>query len=213
MFNDIFGGAAAGSAGLVEGRGGQRVARGYDLETEVERLAQRGADRCTREVEFTRLDVCDTCTGTGAKPGTTPETCSTCGGHGKVQQAGLGGMFRMVTACPRAADRVDRQGEVPRLCAGKGRRARSGTERQDPRGHPRGAGVRVQGEGEPPARSNQARRARASGATCTSSCGRRPRAVRTRGRSPAPWRCRWRLRKATLGAEVEVPTLEGRGTR
>jgi molecular chaperone DnaJ len=102
MFNDIFGGG--GGAGFGGGqRRGQRVARGYDLETEVEITLNDVLDGCTRDVEFTRLDVCDTCTGSGAKPGTTPETCDTCGGHGKVQQAGLGGMFRMVTACPRAA--------------------------------------------------------------------------------------------------------------
>jgi len=53
-----------------------------------------------KEIEFTRQDTCDTCSGTGGKPGTEPTACVTCGGAGQVQQAGLGGMFRMVSTCP-----------------------------------------------------------------------------------------------------------------
>ena len=83
MFNDIFGG------GMGRGRGGRRVARGYDLETEVTIDLSDVLNGAERDVEFKRLDVCNTCTGTGAKPGSTPETCQTCAGQGKVQQAGL----------------------------------------------------------------------------------------------------------------------------
>ncbi|HLP84661.1 MAG TPA: DnaJ domain-containing protein, partial [Phycisphaerales bacterium] len=84
MFNDIF-----------EGMGGQRgggrrgPVRGYDLETEVEITLDDVAKGCERDVEFTRLEVCKKCTGTGAKPGSKPIKCQTCGGQGRVQQAGL----------------------------------------------------------------------------------------------------------------------------
>jgi molecular chaperone DnaJ len=106
---------------------------------------------CEREVEFTRLDVCATCSGSGAKPGTTPETCKTCAGQGKVQQAGLGGMFRMVTACPACRGRGTIVKEMCPDCRGKGRqpKKRSLSVRIPP-GISDGQAVRIGGEGEPP---------------------------------------------------------------
>src|SRR5262249_38972620 len=106
---------------------------------------------CERTVEFTRMDVCEKCSGTGAKPGSKPVRCQTCGGHGKVQQAGLGGMFRMVTTCPACG----RRGQIVReFCdrgRGKGRvpKKRSLSVRVPP-GISDGQAIRVRGEGEPP---------------------------------------------------------------
>ncbi len=152
MFNDIFGGGGGGGFG-ARSAAGPRVARGYDLETEVVLDLKDVLVGTTRDVEFTRLDVCDTCTGTGAKPGTKPDQCPTCGGHGKVQQAGLGGMFRMVTACPacRGAGTIIRD-KCP-TCTGRGRvpRKRRLTVKL-PAGIADGQAVRVGGEGEPPPR-------------------------------------------------------------
>ncbi|MEM0983162.1 MAG: molecular chaperone DnaJ [Planctomycetota bacterium] len=153
MFNDIFGGQGGGG-GFGGQRGGrQRVARGYDLETEVMVTLDDVLTGCERDVEFTRLDVCGTCAGSGAKPGTTPETCTTCGGQGKVQQAGLGGMFRMVTACPACSGSGKIVKDKCETCRGKGRepKKRSLTVKIPP-GIQRGQVVRVQGEGEPPPR-------------------------------------------------------------
>ena len=154
MFNDIFGGGGGGGGPFGgQGRGGrQRVARGFDLETEVGIELKDVLTGCSRDVEFTRLDVCDTCTGTGAKPGSTPETCATCAGQGKVQQAGLGGMFRMVTACPHCRGRGTVIKDKCGTCHGKGRvpKDRKLTVKI-PAGIHHGQAVRVQGEGEPPA--------------------------------------------------------------
>ncbi|MFG0304712.1 MAG: molecular chaperone DnaJ [Phycisphaerales bacterium JB040] len=153
MFNDIFGGGGNGGPFGGQGRGGrQRVARGFDLETEVGIELKDVLSGCSRDVEFTRLDVCETCTGTGAKPGSTPETCSTCAGQGKVQQAGLGGMFRMVTACPHCRGRGTIVKDKCGSCSGKGRipKDRKLTVKI-PAGIHDGQAVRVQGEGEPPA--------------------------------------------------------------
>ncbi|MEO1007643.1 MAG: molecular chaperone DnaJ [Planctomycetota bacterium] len=149
MFSDIFGGGGFGGFGQQRGR--QRVARGYDLETEVEMSLKDVLTGVERDVEFTRLDVCDTCTGSGAKPGTEPATCPTCEGQGKVQQQGLGGMFRMVTACPSCRGRGTIIKEHCEACKGKGRvpRKRSLSVRIPPGIHD-GQAVRVQGEGEPP---------------------------------------------------------------
>ncbi|MCL4742474.1 MAG: molecular chaperone DnaJ [Phycisphaerales bacterium] len=149
MFEDIFGGGGGG--GFGRSASGRRVARGYDLETEVTLTLDDVLHGCEREVEFTRLDVCDACTGTGAKPGTSPESCPTCGGQGKVQQTGLGGMFRMVTACPTCRGRGTVIREQCDACRGRGRVSRKRRINvKVPAGVSEGQAVRVQGEGEPP---------------------------------------------------------------
>lgn len=150
MFEDIFAGAGGGGFGGGRARG-RGAARGYDLETEVELTLEDVAAGCERDVEFTRLDVCDACAGSGAKRGTKPVPCPTCGGHGRVQQAGLGGMFRMVTTCPACAGRGKVIREVCETCRGKGRvpRKRKLAVKVPP-GIAEGQAVRVQGEGEPP---------------------------------------------------------------
>jgi molecular chaperone DnaJ len=148
MFNDILGGSRSGFGG---GRGRQREVRGYDLETDVEITLEDTLTGTEREVEFDRLDVCETCSGSGAEPGSSPETCTTCQGQGKVAQQGLGGMFRMVSACPTCNGR----GSVIKVkcddCHGRGRVAIHRKLRvKIPAGIHNGQAVRVGGEGEPP---------------------------------------------------------------
>jgi molecular chaperone DnaJ len=150
MFDDIFGGAfGMGRGARPRARGG--VPRGYDLETEVELTLDDVLHGAEREVDFKRLDVCQRCNGSGAKPGSDPATCSTCGGSGQVVQQGLGGMFRMVTTCPdcrgRGAIIVDRCAD----CRGRGRvPVKRRLTVKIPPGVQHGQAVRVQGEGEPP---------------------------------------------------------------
>jgi molecular chaperone DnaJ len=146
MFNDIFGGQAGGG-----GRRQRGPARGYDLETEVEISLREVLDGCDREIPFKRAEVCGICKGSGAKPGTKPAECATCGGQGQVAQQGFGGMFRMVTTCPACQGRrtvvKDKCGE----CKGAGRTpVQRKLSVKIPRGISDGQVVRVAGEGEPP---------------------------------------------------------------
>ncbi|MEX0886216.1 MAG: molecular chaperone DnaJ [Phycisphaeraceae bacterium] len=149
MFEDIFGGAfAGGGGGRSRARG--RGRRGYDLETQVEISLEDVYKGAEREVEFTRQDVCETCDGSGAKPGSEPVTCVTCAGTGQVAQSGFGGMFRMVTTCPACGG----QGQVHRdkcsACKGSGRQPqhRKLTVKIPPGIHD-GQAIRVPAEGEP----------------------------------------------------------------
>ena len=147
MFNDIFGGGGGGGRGRTR-RG---PVRGYDLETQIEIELEEVLEGTTREVEFRRLDVCDTCEGNGAKPGTRPVKCPTCEGVGKVEQAGLGGMFRMVVACPNCRGRGEVVTDHCSDCRGAGRISVKRTlEVRVPAGISHGQAIRVQGEGEPP---------------------------------------------------------------
>lgn len=146
MFDDIFGGNFGGG----RSRGRQAV-RGYDLETEVILTLEEVLKGTKTEVIFSRVDVCDICEGTGARPGSTPETCKTCGGGGQVEQAGLGGMFRMVTNCPTCRGRGTIVTDTCDDCRGQGRVS---IERRlsvrVPAGIHDGQAVRLTGEGEPP---------------------------------------------------------------
>jgi molecular chaperone DnaJ len=148
MFNDIFSGG--GARGRTRQRGG--VPRGYDLEYEVEITLEEVLAGASRDLDFKALDVCQRCSGSGAKEGSEPSTCSTCKGRGQVEQAGLGGMFRMVTACPHCQGRGRVILEKCVDCRGGGRVP---VKRQllvkIPPGVQSGQVVRVTGEGEPPA--------------------------------------------------------------
>jgi molecular chaperone DnaJ len=180
MFEEIFGGAGRGRA---RQRGG--VPRGYDLETEVELSLQDVLHGAEREVAFSRLDVCQTCHGIGAREGTTPDRCGTCNGQGQVAQQGLGGMFRMVTACPHCRGRgtviVDKCPD----CRGKGRVSVKRTLTVKlPAGIHDGQAVRVATEGEPPPQEVSP-----AGETATT-CSWRSRWPSPRPRSAPRSRCR-----------------------
>jgi molecular chaperone DnaJ len=146
MFNDILGGGRGG-----RGRARPQQRRGYDLETSVDITLEEVLTGTEQEVDFTRKIVCEMCTGSGGKPGTSPQTCTTCAGQGQVAQAGLGGMFRMVSACPHCSGRGSVITEKCDECHGQGRILK---ERKlsvkVPAGIHHGQAVRISGEGEPP---------------------------------------------------------------
>jgi molecular chaperone DnaJ len=207
MFSDIFEGFGFAGGGR-RGQGG--VPRGFNLETEVGITLEDVLKGCERTIEFTRLDVCEKCTGTGAKPGSKPERCKTCGGHGKVQQSGLGGMFRMVTACPACAGRGQIVREFCEACRGKGRvsKKRSLSVRIPPGVHA-GQEVRIRSEGEPPPPEISPSGEGIRGDLHVVVRVQEHDVFKREGNHlvlemPVPFT------QAALGAEVEVPTLDGR---
>lgn len=148
MFADIFGGQ--GPRGRRAGsRGGAR--RGFDLETTIEVTLEDVLRGGEVEVSFRRVDVCGVCSGTGAKVGSKPIHCPTCGGQGQVVQAGLGGMFRMVTTCPNCSGRGSVIADKCHECHAAGRLTKRRTlSIRIPPGISEGQVIRLAGEGEPP---------------------------------------------------------------
>ena len=148
MFDEIFGGAFGGR---TAGRRRGGVPRGYDLETEVELTLEEVVSGADRDVEFRRLDVCQTCDGSGARPGTGPSTCLSCGGSGRVTQVGLGGMFRMATTCGQCHGHGSVITNPCSDCRGRGRvSVKREIIVKIPAGVQDGQAVRIAGEGEPP---------------------------------------------------------------
>ena len=199
MFEEIFGGLGGG--GRRAGRAGP--SRGYDLETQVELTLAEVANGCEKTIEYERQDICDTCSGTGAKAGSSPVQCGTCGGRGQVAQQGFGGMFRMVTNCPACRGRGSVIKDPCKGCSGTGRKMkkRSVTVRI-PEGIHEGQGLRVAGEGEagelggPPGDLN-----------VYIAIKQHP--IFTRHNNDLVCQVPVSFTQAALGAEIDVPTLKG----
>ena len=124
ILNSVFGGAAGGGfAGGQGGRGSQGGARrGQDFQMELEISFKEAAQGGKRKVEVPSYPTCETCKGTGAKPGTSPVTCMMCGGLGVVRQQQ--GFFSLQRTCPQC----EGQGKVIRDkctdCNGTGHKER-----------------------------------------------------------------------------------------
>jgi molecular chaperone DnaJ len=104
-----------------------------------------------KEIEFERLEMCETCAGTGAAPGTTPVRCSQCSGTGEVrqvQQTFLGPMVQ-VTTCPRCGGRGETIASPCTPCRGSGRvRNKAVLTVQIPAGVREGLQIQIRGEGD-----------------------------------------------------------------
>src|SRR4051794_10092724 len=207
MFDDIFGGL--GGFGARGGRGGAAAGRsragqrGFDLETQVELTLQEVANGATKEIEFERQDTCDTCKGTGAKPGSSPVVCVQCGGQGRIAQQGFGGMFRMVTTCPNCRGKGTVIRDHCASCGGSGRQMRHRVVTvKIPAGVHEGQAVRIAGEGEP---------GEAGGPSGDLHCyiAIKPHPMFTPHNNDLVCQVPISFTQAALGAKIEVPTLKG----
>ncbi len=100
IFGDIFGDFFGGGSRRSSYNNGPM--KGANLRTSVRITFEEAVFGCKKEIELTVKEACKTCHGTGAKPGTSPETCTKCGGKGQVvfTQQSLFGMVRNVQTCP-----------------------------------------------------------------------------------------------------------------
>ena len=100
MFGDIFGDFFGGSRRSTGANAGPM--KGANLRTSVRVTFEEAVFGCEKEIELTIKETCKTCHGNGAKPGTSPETCTKCGGKGQVvfSQQSFFGTVRNVQTCP-----------------------------------------------------------------------------------------------------------------
>ena len=146
-FGDIFG-DIFGQARRQQGGGGRQVFRGNDLSYAMEVTLEEAAAGKESEIRIPSFDECDTCHGSGAKPGTSPKTCGTCQGQGVVQMRQ--GFFSVQQTCPhcRGTGKVVTDPCSP--CHGQGKIKRQKTlEIKIPAGIDDGMRIRSTGNGEP----------------------------------------------------------------
>lgn len=150
--NDIFGDIFGDFFG-----GGRRAAnngpqRGASLRATVHLTFEEAVFGCTKELELTLKDECTTCGGTGAKPGTSPETCSKCHGTGQIRRAqqSFFGMVQNIETCPDCMGSGKIIKDKCPGCHGTGYVAnRKKIEVAVPAGIDNGQTIRIRDKGEP----------------------------------------------------------------
>ncbi|MEW6303121.1 MAG: molecular chaperone DnaJ [Verrucomicrobiota bacterium] len=151
IFREVFGGGAGGSI-FEEFFGGERrdptgPQRGSDLRYDLEISFEEAALGCEKEISVNKLEACATCHGTGAEAGSKMRTCSMCNGHGQVLT--VRGIFRVAQTCPQC-EGAGRVIEKPcKTCHGAGRKEKTSTVKlKIPAGVDHGVRLRSSGNGE-----------------------------------------------------------------
>lgn len=204
-FGDIFdmffnGGGGFGSSGRRSG-----PERGADLRYDLEIKFEEAAFGLEKEIQIPRLDECEVCHGSGAAPGTNPETCPQCKGSGQVQYTQSTPFGRMVNVKP--CDRCGGEGKIVhtpcKSCGGKGKkRVKRKINVKIPAGVDNGSRLRVAHEGEAGMRGGP------SGDLYVYIFVK-PHRIFSRDGTEVICEVPVNFVQASLGDEIEVPTLDG----
>ena len=146
IFGDLFGGGRRG------GRANNGPMQGANIRKGVRITFEEAVFGCEKELEVVIKDPCTTCNGTGAKPGTSPETCPKCGGKGQVVYTSQSffGTVQNVQTCPDCHGTGKIIKEKCSDCAGTGYVASKKTIQVSiPAGIDNGQSIRIRGKGEP----------------------------------------------------------------
>jgi molecular chaperone DnaJ len=204
IFREVFGG---GGSIFDELFGGGRhdptqPQRGSDLRYDMEITFEEAAGGCEKEIAVSKLEKCDVCHGTGAEAGSKSKTCPTCGGRGQVISSR--GIFSIAQTCPRC-EGAGRVIEKPcRNCQGTGRREHaSKITIRIPPGVDTGSRLRSSGNGEAGVRGGP------SGDLYVV-LHVKPHDIFQREGDDLLCEVPVSFVQATLGAEIEVPTLSGK---
>ncbi|WP_068311093.1 molecular chaperone DnaJ [Polycladidibacter hongkongensis] len=198
IFDEFFGG----------GGGGRRSSgreRGADLRYNLEISLEEAYLGKSVEIEVPTTISCEKCDGSGAKPGTSPSTCPTCGGVGRVRAAQ--GFFTMERTCPTCQGRGEIISDPCDCCGGTGRTTKDRSLSVNiPAGIEDGTRIRLTGEGEAGLRGGPS-------GDLYIFLSIRPHEFFQRDGSDIYCRVPISMTTATLGGRFEVPDLEGSTAR
>ena len=202
IFGDIFG---FGGFGRRSRRSRNAPRRGADLQYQVTLTFEEAVFGIEKEIEITRDEVCPTCHGSGAEPGTTPVRCSTCNGTGEIRQTRqtfLGSMVQ-VSTCPTCKGQGETIASPCHTCNGRGfvRRTRKKMI-TIPAGVDSGTQMRMAGEGQPGINGGP------NGNLYIVINVKKHKFFRRRN-NDILLDLNINVAQATLGAEVDVPTVDG----
>lgn len=154
-FSDIFGdifGDLFGSGGSRRGGRSNGPMKGANIRKSIRISFEEAVFGCDKELEVVLKDPCKTCNGTGAKPGTSPETCPKCGGKGQVVYTSQSffGTVQNVQTCPNCGGSGQVIKEKCTSCAGTGyTSSKKKIQVSIPAGIDNGQSVRIREKGEP----------------------------------------------------------------
>jgi molecular chaperone DnaJ len=199
IFGDIFGDIFSSGGG---GRRGSRGHRGDDLRYNLSVSFEEAAFGTEKEIKIPRHSTCETCGGSGARPGTSPTICPTCGGAGQVRMQQ--GFFQLTRPCPDCNGAGTRIDDPCPDCNGSGRvKVKHKMTLKVPAGVEDGTALKLAGEGESGLNGG-----RSGDLYVVISVEEHP-IFRREGRNVV---CEIPISftQAALGCEIEVPTLDGR---
>lgn len=201
IFGDIFSGQQAGGR---RGGGGPQVYRGSDLQYSMEITLEEAANGKDAQIRIPSWDNCDTCDGTGAKPGTSPTTCSTCHGSGQVQMRQ--GFFAVQQTCPTCRGTGQEIKDPCTTCRGEGKiKSQKTLEVKIPAGIDDGMRIRSTGNGEPGVNGGPA-------GDLFIQVRVREHDIFQRDENDLHCEVPISMMTAALGGEIDVPTLDGKAT-
>ncbi len=124
IFESFFSGFSGGMGGQQTARRRNSPVRGDDLRLDLKLEFREAVFGGEKEIRIPHLENCNVCTGTGAKPGTRPRTCTTCSGSGQVRRATRTpfGSFTQVSVCPTCNGNGEMIEEKCESCGGAGRK-------------------------------------------------------------------------------------------
>jgi molecular chaperone DnaJ len=195
IFGEIFGGARRGG-------GGPQVYRGADLKYAMDITLEQAANGFETEIRVPSWESCDTCHGSGAKPGTSPSTCRTCNGAGAVRMQQ--GFFSVQQTCPKCHGTGQEITDPCKTCDGVGRIRKNKTlQVKIPAGIDDGMRIRSSGNGEPGVNGGPA-------GDLFVEVHIKPHKIFQRDGDDLHCELTIAFTTAALGGDIEVPTLSGK---
>ncbi|HJU31858.1 MAG TPA: molecular chaperone DnaJ [Hyphomicrobiaceae bacterium] len=202
IFDDLFGEFMGGRRGRGQRSGRER---GADLRYNMEVTLPEAYAGKTAQIRVPASVTCETCTGSGAKSGTQPSTCPTCSGAGKVRASQ--GFFTIERTCPSCQGRGEIINDPCPSCRGSGRVVRERTLSVNiPAGVEDGTRIRLAGEGEAGVRGGPA-------GDLYIFLSIKPHEFFQRDGADIFCRVPIAMTAATLGGQIDVPTVDGGHTR
>ena len=210
ILNDLFGGGFGGFGGFGDIFGSRQVnpnapQRGESIRLSTTILFEEAAFGCTKEISVPRIEDCESCHGSGCAAGTTPEICSNCGGTGSVRttQRTPFGMMSSTAACPNCGGKGKIIHQPCPDCRGKGKvRRQRKVNVKIPAGIDHGQTISLRGQGHSGTNGG------AAGDLLITVEVRRHEIFERDG-SSILMTMPISITQAALGAELEVPTLDG----
>jgi molecular chaperone DnaJ len=179
--------------------------RGGDLQYRLDLTFEEAIFGVDKEIEITRDEVCSTCNGSGAEPGTSPVRCATCNGAGEVRQVRqtiLGSMVQVAT-CPTCQGAGETIATPCRTCQGRGQERRTRQKIVSvPAGVDTGTQIRLSGEGQPGLNGGP-------NGSLYVVVQVKPHKFFRRRDNDILMDLNINVAQAALGADVEVPTVDG----
>lgn len=202
IFDDLFGEfmGRGGQGGRSRGGGAGRE-RGADLRYNLEITLEEAFGGKTASIQIPTSVTCEACSGSGAKPGSKPRQCPTCGGYGRVRASQ--GFFSIERTCPNCHGRGEVIDDPCGACGGAGRTTRERTLSVNiPAGVEDGTRIRLTGEGEAGMRGGPS-------GDLYIFLSIKPHAFFQRDGADLFCRVPISLVAASLGGEFDVPTIAG----